>query len=132
MEIAVRFAGGRKVEATFKGMTITTDQPESRGGEESAPSPFDLFLASIATCSGYYVLDFCLNRDIPIEGVSLVMHTERDTETRMLTKITVEIRLPAHFPEKYDKAVIRACDLCSVKKHIVKPPPVFDTYITRK
>ncbi len=53
MEMQISLAGGKKVDARFKGFTIRTDQPESSGGENSAPSPFDLFLGSIGTCAGY-------------------------------------------------------------------------------
>lgn len=130
MDIQVRFAGGRRVEATFKGRTIAADQPVARGGNDSAPAPFDLFLASLATCSGYYVYDFCLNRDIPIDDVGLILHTTRDDETRMLTDVSIEIVLPEVFPTKYEKAVIRAVDHCAVKRHLVRPPHL-ETFVTR-
>lgn len=129
MEITVNLAGGKKVEAEIKGLRVVTDQPKENGGEGSAPAPFDLFLASIATCSGYYVLDFCRARDIPTEGIQLVMRMERNTEKRMIGKISIEIRLPAEFPERYRAPLVRVADLCSVKKHILDPP-VFETYAT--
>ena len=50
MELTVTFPGGKKVNAEFKGFTIKTDQPQTNGGDGTAPSPFDLFLASIGTC----------------------------------------------------------------------------------
>ncbi len=52
-EIRVTFPGGVKVEAVYKGFVIKTDQPVHQGGENTAPAPFDLFLASIATCAGF-------------------------------------------------------------------------------
>ena len=62
-EMRVTFPGGKKVDAEYKGFVIRTDQPVHQGGEGTAPAPFDLFLASIATCAGIYVLSFCQNRD---------------------------------------------------------------------
>jgi putative redox protein len=122
MEIKVTFPGGKRVDAEYKSFTIKTDQPVYAGGEGSAPAPFDLFLASIATCSGIYVLSFCQEREIPTEGDSIVMKTEKNSETKMIDKISIEINLPPEFPEKYRKAVIRAVDTCSVKAHIFNPP----------
>ena len=55
-----RFGGGLKVDAEYRGFTIKTDQPFHEGGEGRRPAPFDLFLASLATCAGFYVLAFCL------------------------------------------------------------------------
>jgi ribosomal protein S12 methylthiotransferase accessory factor len=40
----------------------------------------------------------------------------------MHTQVLIQIQLPQEFPAKYKKAVIRAVDLCSVKKHIFTPP----------
>lgn len=129
MDISVRYAGGRSVEAKVKDYTVVADQPATQGGEGSAPSPFDLFLASIATCAGFYVYDFCIHRDIPVDDLGLVMHTDRNQETRMLTSIEIEVMLPVDFPKKYETAVLRAVDLCAVKKHLVDPP-VIRTYAT--
>jgi putative redox protein len=121
-EILVTFPGGLKVDASYKGFTVKTDQPVHQGGEGSAPSPFDLFLASIAACAGFYTVAFCRERGIPVEKASVVMHADKDPETRMISKVQIELRLPAGFPEKYVRAIVRSVDSCSVKAHIVKAP----------
>ena len=121
-EMIMTFPGGKRVEADYKGFKIMTDQPVYAGGEGSAPSPFDLFLISIGTCAGYYVLAFCQKRDIPTNEVSVVLSTEKNPETRMVEKIKIDIRLPQAFPAKYEKAVIKAVNSCSVKAHILNAP----------
>jgi len=122
MNMEVVFPGSKKVNALYKGFIIETDQPEHAGGSGSAPSPFDLFLASIGSCIGDYVLSFCQERGISTEGLKLDLKTEGDQKTRFVGKINVEIRLPAAFPEKYQEAVRRAAELCAVKKHLQDPP----------
>jgi ribosomal protein S12 methylthiotransferase accessory factor len=121
-EMKISFPGGLRVDAEYKGFVIKTDQPVYSGGDGSAPAPFDLFLASIATCAGYYVLAFCNKREIPTEKAAVVMKTRRNPETKRIEKISIEIQLPPKFPEKYKKAVIKAVDSCSVKAHILNPP----------
>jgi putative redox protein len=118
----VVFPGSKKVNALYKGFIIETDQPEHAGGGGSAPSPFDLFLASIGTCVGFYVLSFCQERSIPTEGLKLNLRAERNEETGLIGKIAIEIRLPREFPKKYGDAVKRAAELCAVKKHLENPP----------
>ena len=54
MDMKVYFPGGKRVYADYGGFTIETDQPARGGGDDSAPAPFDLFLASIGTCAGIY------------------------------------------------------------------------------
>jgi len=121
-EMRVTFPGGTRADAEYKGMVIKTDQPVYQGGGGTAPAPFDLFLASIATCSGYYVLAFCERRGIPADKASVVMRTERNPESKMIEKILIDIQLPPEFPEKYKKAVIKSVDSCAVKAHIMDAP----------
>jgi ribosomal protein S12 methylthiotransferase accessory factor len=120
--MTVSFPGGKRVDALYDGFTIRTDQPPKGGGEGSAPQPFDLFLASIATCAGIYVKGYCDTRGIPTENLGLEMQIERDHEQHRIGKLILEIKLPEGFPEKHREAVIRAADLCAVKKHILNPP----------
>jgi len=69
MDMEIVFPGGKKVNALYKGFTIPTDQSLLSGGQNSAPAPFDLFLASIGTCAGIYVLSFCQQRGIDTENI---------------------------------------------------------------
>jgi ribosomal protein S12 methylthiotransferase accessory factor len=117
----VSFPGGVAVEARFRDHTVLTDQP-SPVGANSAMSPFDLFLASIATCMGFYALRFCQERDIPTEGLDLQLNPVRDPERKRVAKIEVQVKAPHGFPEKYRAALLRAVDLCAVKRHLHEPP----------
>jgi ribosomal protein S12 methylthiotransferase accessory factor len=121
VNIAVSFPGGVAVEADVKGHRVRTDQPRPHG-EDSAPAPFDLFLASIATCMGFYALRFCQERGIATEGLGLSLETVRDEAKKRLATIKVALTLPPGFPEKYMGAIQRAVDQCAVKKHMVEPP----------
>jgi len=120
MEIV--FEGGKVVTAHSHGHIIKTDQPINGGGQNSAPSPFELFLASIGTCAGIYVKSFCDNRKIPTENIKIIQTTEFDEENGLPTNIKLDIKLPADFPEKYKEAVISVAELCKVKKTMASPP----------
>lgn len=124
-EIKVVFSGGMKVDAVYHGYVMRTDQPVKEGGEGAAPAPFDLFLASLATCAGYYALAFCLARAIPAEGLAVSLVTEKETGAKTIGRMTIRIGLPSGFPEKYKDAIVKAVDSCAVKAHI-NHPPVFD------
>ncbi len=122
MEMVITFPGGKKVDSSYKGFTVHTDQPIEEGGTHTAPEPFDLFLASIGTCAGIYVASFCSKRDIDPKDVRLILTFDRNETTFMVTNIHIDIRVPRGFPEKYKEAVIRAAQLCFVKKHLESPP----------
>lgn len=121
-QMQIRFPGGAAVEARYRGHTVLTDQPERAGGRDSAPTPFDLFLASIATCAGYYALEFCRQRGIPTDELGVSLEPVRDPERKRVGTVRLRVTLPPEFPEKYQRAILRAIDQCSVKRHIVEPP----------
>jgi putative redox protein len=122
----VTFPGGVAVDTSVRGHAIHTDQPAADGGADSGPSPFDLFLASIATCAGFYALRFCQERKIATEGLAVTLTPER--EAGRLTKIHVEVKTPPEFPAKYREAILRAVDHCAVKRALADPP-AFDVRV---
>lgn len=118
----VTFDGNKVITAHLNGHVIRTDQPINSGGENSAPSPFELFLASIGTCAGIYVKMFCDQRKISSENIKIIQTAEYKKETGLPTDIKIDIQLPFDFPEKYKAAVISSAELCKVKKTIANPP----------
>jgi len=122
MSMEVQFPGGLVVETRHHGHVIRTDQPEHAGGGDSAPAPFDLFLASIATCAGLYALAFCRQRGLSTEGLGLTLEPVRDLERHRIGTLRIEVRLPEGFPEKYRDPILRSVDQCAVKRHILDPP----------
>lgn len=124
MKMEIFFEEGKKVNAAYNGLIIKTDQPESAGGEGSAPAPFDLFLASIGTCAGIYVKSFCMQRGIPTRDIRIIQSMSFDHVKGSISKINLDIELPADFPEKYKDAVIKVANLCAVKKHLMNPPEI--------
>ena len=124
MEMLIDFPGGARVDAHFNGFTVCTDQGPQGGGEASAPTPFDLFLASLGTCAGIYVLGFCRQRGLPTEGIQLRERVVRNPETRKLEAVEIDIEVPLAFPEKYHEALVRAAAQCAVKKQLEAPPAI--------
>ncbi len=124
-EMIVTLPGGKRVDTQIGKHVIRTDQPAAGGGEDSAPAPFDLFLASIGTCAGIYVAGFCQKRGLPTDGIRIVQRNHSDAETGTLVRVELDIVVPPGFPEKYLDALIRVADQCKVKKAI-QAQPVFE------
>jgi putative redox protein len=121
MEMEIVFPGGARVDAISNGMVIPTNQ------DGSAPAPFGLFLASIGTCAGIYVLSFCQQRGLPTNDIRIMQRMSFNPLTHMIDNVELDIQLPPDFPEKYKDAVIRAASQCAVKKHL-ENPPTFDVH----
>ena len=126
-DIRVSFPGGKRVEAGVGPYAVQTDQSLEHGGNGIGPEPFDLFLASLATCAGFYVLSFCQSRGIPTDGITLVQHHWFDESSRRLCRVEIELCLPHTFPERSRSAVVQAAAACKVKKILMAPPEVVVT-----
>lgn len=131
MSIEVFFEGKKGVNARVRNHIVKTDQPVSAGGDDQAVTPFELFLASLATCAGIYVRGFCDNRNIPTAGIKIVQHHEFD-EKGKATRIHLEIHLPADFPDKYVESLVSVAGLCKVKQHLLSPPAIEVTSVKEK
>jgi len=121
--LRVMFPGGKRVDAHFDGFVVHTDQPIEHGGEGSAPEPFMLFLASLASCAGYYVLAFCHARDLSTKDVHVDLVADSEPTGR-LSRVQLHVDLPPTFPEKYVDGVRRAAESCKVKKALLDPPVI--------
>jgi ribosomal protein S12 methylthiotransferase accessory factor len=127
--VEVIFAGGKRIDVRIGDFLVRTDQSRMAGGEASAPEPFDLFLASIAACAGIFALNFCIARDIGTDGLGLRMECEKDERKKLYSNILLHLRPPPGFPERYRSGIVKAMELCTVKRHIADSPEfsiVFD------
>lgn len=115
----IYFPGGRRINAEHNGHTIETDQSLRSGGEGLHPNPFDLFKASLGTCIGYYVMRFCLEREIPLDWVHLEVDFQEDG---YIETVLIQIIVDHQFPEKYLRAVVKATESCKVKQQLIHPP----------
>ena len=124
MKYDITFGGNKKVDAHYHGFTIHSDQPVTSGGDDAALSPFELFLASIGMCTGFYVSAFCQSRSIATDNIKIAQTVIRNDATHMVEKVMIDINLPPDFPEKYKAAVIKTAQSCSVKKFLDSPPEI--------
>ena len=122
MQMKIYFPGGSRVDAGFNGFKVSTDQSIEGGGAGSAPEPYDLFVASLGTCAGIYVLSFCKERQLSTDGLGLDLAVTKDDKSGLVTRIDMTIELPVDFPDRYRKAICRVAGKCTVKRSLANPP----------
>lgn len=115
----------KRVSAKINDFIIKTDQSIKAGGDGFFPEPFTLFLASLGTCAGIYIKNFCDTRNLPAENIKLYQEVEYNREKQIIDKISLTISVPRDFPEKYHGALIQSAGTCAVKRHL-RPDIAFD------
>lgn len=116
------------IEITEYHANVHFDNVVIATGSEETPSPFQLFLASLGACAGLNAAGYCENHELPTKGLKVIMHVERDPDTRLASLIKMQLVLPPGFPENRRKAIIKATEACFVKRHLLSPPR-FETTI---
>ncbi len=114
----VIFPGNKRVDVKFKGYTIKTDQSKKNDGDETAPEPFAIFLASLGACAGIYAKSFCDTRDLDTENMRLELTPYFKKGLKHMEKIEITLHVNQAFPEKYIKPIIKAMNACAVKNQL--------------
>ena len=91
MEMEIVFPGSQRVDAVMGNLIVTTNQ------DGSAPAPFGLFLASIGTCAGIYVLSFCQQRGLPTDNIRIVQRMLTNPFTRLVERVKKHLEFPPEF-----------------------------------
>ncbi|MEI6093506.1 MAG: OsmC family protein [bacterium] len=121
MDIKIKIINNFQIEAKTGSHLIKSDQSKEAGGDETAPNPYEYFLASIGLCTAHYVNAFCKQRNIETKEIEIIENISKDHTTGKVSFDT-RIKLPASFPEKYKDALLKTAEACTVKKAIQSTP----------
>lgn len=121
--ITSRVLDGARVDTLIDGkFSLATDQP-APAGADSAPSPFDVFLAGIAACTAYYAQRYCRKWNLPDAGIEVDLQPTFDAK-HALTDVQMKLRVPASFPAEHLPGLLKNAGNCLVKKTLDAPPTV--------
>jgi len=124
-DIHVRHEGGDRYRIRIRGHEVLVDQPVDDGGEDSAPTPTELFVAGLASCVGFYAGRFLRRHDLPTEGLAVDCGFEfaPDRPARV-GKIELLVHLPEGFPQERRKALLSVIKHCTVHNSLQQSPEV--------
>lgn len=118
----VTFPGGKRVDCQWGDHLVHTDQLKRNGGDESAPQPFDLFFASLATCAGISALDYLQARNLATKGLKVDLIATLNKQERRYDHIRIHVTPPTGLSEEDRQGLLQEASDCSVKRHILTPP----------
>ena len=116
-----------------KGISVKFDAPISHGGEETALSPMENVLASLATCSSFHVLTILKKMRQKVTGYSVEATAQRREEPppRVFTIIHLKYVIKGENidPEAVEKAIaISEEKYCSVGGMLKKAAEITSSY----
>ncbi len=108
MKTHVDFLGTRKFKIKTRDFEIITDLPEQKGGDNTAPTPPELLIASLGSCMGIYAARYCETAGMDPAGMSIEMDWEMSEDKSRIGKIDVLLNIPNAELGPRKKAVIAA------------------------
>jgi ribosomal protein S12 methylthiotransferase accessory factor len=124
VQVDVAFPDHESITARSGELSFKIGLPPDEGGDPDAYGPFDLLLSALALCTGHHVRAFLQQRGFPISDAGLIVRAERGGESHMLETVTMEVRVPEDFPQKYEDALVRAMGLCLIRMQLGRQPDI--------
>ncbi len=124
----VSFSGNKKIDVEFKNFKVKTDQSKKNGGDESAPDPFSIFIASLGACAGFFANTFCDTRKISTEQMHLFVEVVFKKKQKLMHQVNISLHVDENFPERYIQPIIKSMNSCAVKNQL-HPDIAFNTIV---
>jgi putative redox protein len=121
----VNYDGGERYEITVRGHRVLVDQPVTAGGEDLAPTPTELFVASLAGCVAFYAGRYLTRHGLSREGlgVAVTYRMAADRPARV-TGIHLTVHVPDALPTQRWPALQAVVEHCTVHNSLSNPPAV--------
>ncbi len=120
--ILVSHLGDAQFSISVRGHEITVDQPRDGGGEDTGPTPTELFVASLAACVAFYGRSFLHGRGLP-DAVDVTARWWMELRPTRVTRVAMRVEAPS-VPADRQEAFRRAIEHCTVHNSLNNRPEI--------
>jgi putative redox protein len=125
VSLDVWFRSGESYEVSVRGHGFTVDQPVTAGGMDTAPTPTELFVASLATCVAFYAGRYLTRHGYSRDGLGVSVEFQMsDDKPARVTGIQLTLRVPPDLPAQRWPALQAVASHCTVHNTLVTPPAI--------
>jgi uncharacterized OsmC-like protein len=123
MELSTRYLGRSKFEVIARGHRVICDQPLDNGGDDAGMTPPELLLASLATCAGYYAMEYLKARGLSGEGLEVHVRAEKAKQPARLGSFAIDVMAPG-LEERHEAPMLRAVKSCLIHNTLMSAPGI--------
>ena len=110
--------GDMLFESEIGNHTISIDVPDSMGGSDRGPTPPQIFIASLGSCIGAFVANYCNNVGIDTTGLHVDVTFEKVEDPSRLPNVKVQVNVPNGKIKGREKALLRVAGHCPVHEDL--------------
>lgn len=123
MEVEARYLEGFRFEVGSRAHRVICDQPVDYGGTDAGMSPPEFLLASLASCAGYYALQYLITRKLSKQGLAVRVFAEKAAQPARLGSFRIEVTVP-DLEERYQAGILRAVKTCLIHNTLLHAPAI--------
>ncbi len=110
--------GNMLFESKMGNHAVLIDVPPAMGGSDRGPTPPQLFIASLGSCIGAFVANYCQQVGVDAEDLSVDITFDKVGPPTRLVNLQVQINLPHGECKNREKALLRVAEHCPVHETI--------------
>jgi putative redox protein len=122
--VTVRHLVGDRFAINTRSHRLTVDQPLADGGDDTAPTPTELFVAGLASCVAHYARRYLARHDLPTDGLSVTADYEFAARPARVAGVRIWVMLPDGIPADRREAALAVASHCTVHNSLTNPPEV--------
>lgn len=120
----VRHLGGDRFAIDVRDHVVLVDQLVADGGEDTAPTPTELFIAGIASCIAFYAMRYLVRHNLPTDGLDVTATYTLAKHPARVADIGIEITVPDGIPDENREPLLAMASHCTLHNTLKDPPAV--------
>lgn len=121
----IKYISGKKFSAHNRAHSIIIDQPKEEAGQDEGLTPPELFVDSLGSCIGVYILAFCKNTGLNPAGMKIILEWEKaDDKPARIKNINAKIELPNADVGLRKAALLKVAESCLIHETIKHQPEI--------
>jgi putative redox protein len=122
--IIVGHHSGDRFHIAIRGHELIIDQPLDMGGDDTGPTPTELFVAGLASCVAFYARRFLARHDLDTEGLAVTAEYELADRPARVAAITLRVVTPTEIPPGRRAVFEKVIEHCTVHNSLKMTPTV--------
>lgn len=117
-KITTYYKGDMLFQSKVGDHILTIDVPPAMNGKGRGPTPPEVFIASLGSCVGAFVANYCEPKGVSTQDMTVDVTFEKASNPTRLTDLQIQVNLPQAECNGREKAILRVAEHCPVHETI--------------